>query len=67
MLVGNILSFLGPKFRKTLLLLWSHRASFILFFRKRFLAISMNHGRAEQSGLNVRFGTFLFYASFGLS
>src|SRR6266404_4539052 len=38
---------------------------FHFLFRKRFLAISMNHGKAEQSGLNVRFWDFLFYASFG--
>ncbi len=38
---------------------------FHFIFRKKFLAISMNHGKAEQSGLNVRFWDFLFYASFG--
>jgi len=40
-------------------------AVFHFLFRKRFLAISMNHGKAEKSGLNVRFWDFLFYASFG--
>src|SRR5450759_4670593 len=30
-----------------------------------FLAISMDHKKAEESGLNVKFWDFLFYASFG--
>src|SRR5712692_3200862 len=38
---------------------------FHFLFRKKFLLISMNHNKAEQSGLNVRFWDFLFYASFG--
>src|SRR5437899_11944866 len=38
---------------------------FHYIFRKKFLAISMNHAKAEQAGLNVRFWDFLFYASFG--
>jgi len=34
-------------------------------FSQEVLSISMNHGKAEQSGVNVRFWDFLFYASFG--
>src|SRR5882672_2670040 len=64
MLVGNILSVSWPEVRKTALL-YGAIGVFHFIFRKRFLAISMNHGKAEQSGLNVRFWDFLFYASFG--
>jgi len=35
---------------------------FHFIFRKKFLLISMNHDKAEQTGLNVRFWDFLFYA-----
>jgi zinc/manganese transport system permease protein len=34
-------------------------------FRKKFLLISMNHDKAENLGISVRFWDFLFYASFG--
>src|SRR4029079_3281310 len=34
-------------------------------FRKKFLAISMNHDAAETSMSSVRMWDFLFYASFG--
>jgi zinc/manganese transport system permease protein len=34
-------------------------------FRKKFLAISMDHDQAAANGLSVRFWDFLFYASFG--
>src|SRR6267154_1123856 len=63
MLVGNILSVSWPEVRKTALLYGAIGVVHFIF-RKRFLAISMNHGKAEQSGLNVRFWDFLFYASF---
>ena len=36
-----------------------------IIFRKKFLAISMNHEKAEAQGISVRFWDFLFYASFG--
>jgi len=39
--------------------------AFHFVFRKKFLAISMDHAKAESSGLNVRLWDFLFYASFG--
>src|SRR5260370_261450 len=64
MLVGNILSVCWPEVRKTALL-YGAIGVFHFVFRKRFLAISMNHGKAERSGVNVRFWDFLFYASFG--
>ena len=64
MLVGNILAVSWPEVRKTALL-YGGIGIFHFLFRKKFLAISMNHGKAEQSGMNVRFWDFLFYASFG--
>ena len=64
MLVGNILAVSWHEVRKTALL-YSAVGIFHFIFRKKFLAISMNHGKAEQSGMNVRFWDFLFYASFG--
>jgi len=39
--------------------------AFHYVFRRKFLAISMDHAKAESSGLNVRLWDFLFYASFG--
>jgi zinc/manganese transport system permease protein len=38
---------------------------FHYIFRKRFLAISMDHDNAETGGLNVKLWDFLFYASLG--
>src|SRR5215470_17316047 len=64
MLVGNILAVSWQEVRKTALL-YGAVDIFHFNFRKKFLSISMNHGKAEQSGMNVRFWDFLFYASFG--
>jgi zinc/manganese transport system permease protein len=64
MLVGNILAVSRPEVIKTALL-YSGIGLFHFIFRKKFLLISMNHNKAEQTGLNVRFWDFLFYASFG--
>src|SRR6516225_9621536 len=64
MLVGNILAVSWPEVRKTAFL-YGAIGLFHFIFRKKFLSISMNHGKAEQSGMNVRFWDFLFYASFG--
>jgi len=64
MLVGNILAVSWPEVRKTALL-YGAIGIFHFIFRKKFLAISMNHDRAAQAGLSVRFWDFLFYASFG--
>jgi zinc/manganese transport system permease protein len=64
MLVGNILAVSWHEVRKTAIL-YGLIGIFHFIFRKKFLLISMNHDRAEKSGLNVRFWDFLFYASFG--
>src|SRR6266853_1840405 len=64
MLVGNILAVSRPEVIKTAVL-YSVIGLFHFIFRKKFLLISMNHDKAEQSGLNVRLWDFAFYASFG--
>src|SRR4029434_9823530 len=64
MLVGNILAVSWADVRKTALLYGAIRI-FHYVFRETFLLIYMNHERAEQLGVNVRFWDFLFYASFG--
>src|SRR5256884_3237535 len=64
MLVGNILAVSWAEVRKTAFL-YGAIGIFHFIFRKKFLRISMNHNKAEQSGLNVRLWDFLFYASFG--
>jgi zinc/manganese transport system permease protein len=64
MLVGNILAVSWAEVRVTALL-YGAVGIFHYVFRKKFLLISMNHDKAEQAGLNVRFWDFLFYASFG--
>jgi zinc/manganese transport system permease protein len=64
MLVGNIIAVSWHDVTKTALL-YGAVAVFHYVFRKQFLAISMNHDRADATGLNVRFWDFLFYASFG--
>jgi zinc/manganese transport system permease protein len=64
MLVGNILAVSWPEVRKTAIL-YALVGIFHYVFRKKFLLISMNHAKAENLGLSVRFWDFLFYASFG--
>jgi zinc/manganese transport system permease protein len=64
MLVGNILAVSWPEVAKTAAL-YSGIGLFHYIFRRQFLAISLNHDAAEQSGLNVRWWDFLFYSSFG--
>ena len=64
MLVGNILAVSWPEVAKTAVL-YGVIGAFHFVFRHKFLAISMNHQQAEESGLNVKFWDFLFYASFG--
>jgi len=64
MLVGNILAVSWPEVRKTAIL-YGAIGIFHYIFREKFLMISMNHERAEQLGIKVRFWDFLFYASFG--
>ncbi len=64
MLVGNILAVSWPEVLKTAAL-YAAIGLFHFLFRRKFLAISMDHDRAEAQGLNVRLWDFLFYASFG--
>jgi zinc/manganese transport system permease protein len=65
MLVGNILAVSWAEVGKTAAL-YGAVGLFHFVFRKRFLAISLNHYDAEATGLSVRWWDFLFYASFGL-
>jgi len=64
MLVGNILAVSWLEVGKTAVL-YGAIGLFHYVFRHKFLAISMNHEKAESLGLSVRFWDFLFYASFG--
>ncbi|HET8925544.1 MAG TPA: metal ABC transporter permease [Candidatus Acidoferrum sp.] len=64
MLVGNILAVSWPEVRKTAVL-YGLIGMFHIIFRKKFLAISLDHEKAELAGIKVRFWDFLFYASFG--
>jgi zinc/manganese transport system permease protein len=64
MLVGNILTVSWFEVGKTAAL-YGAIGLFHFIFRKKFLAISIDHEKAEASGLSVRFWDFLFYASFG--
>jgi zinc/manganese transport system permease protein len=65
MLVGNILAVAWPDVLKTAAL-YVAVGAFHYVYRRQFLAISMDHQRAEAEGLRVRLWDFLFYASFGL-
>src|SRR5260370_27486805 len=64
MLVGNILAVSKHDVIKTAIL-YGCIGLFHFVFRKRFLAISMEHDIAEKMGINIRLCDFLFYASFG--
>ncbi|HEY7515258.1 MAG TPA: metal ABC transporter permease [Vicinamibacteria bacterium] len=64
MLVGNILAVSWPEVTKTAIL-YAAVGIFHYVFRRQFLAISMDHEKAEAEGLRVRLWDFLFYASFG--
>src|SRR5688572_2907812 len=64
MLVGNILAVSWQEVGETAAL-YGAIGLFHYFFRKQFLAISMNPEQATQSGMAVQFWDFLFYASFG--
>ncbi|MBZ5624387.1 MAG: metal ABC transporter permease [Acidobacteriia bacterium] len=64
MLVGNILTVSWFEVAKTAAL-YGAIGLFHYTFRKKFLAISMDHQKAEAAGISVRFWDFLFYASFG--
>jgi zinc/manganese transport system permease protein len=64
MLVGNILAVSWPEVGKTAML-YGAIGLFHYIFRKKFLAISMNHAAAEAEGISVKLWDFLFYGSFG--
>ncbi len=64
MLVGNILAVSRHDVIKTAIL-YGGIGLFHFIFRRKFLAISMQHDSAESLGINVRLWDFLFYASFG--
>ena len=64
MLVGNILTVSWFEVAKTAAL-YGAIGLFHYIFRHKFLAISMDHEKAEAEGISVRFWDFLFYASFG--
>jgi len=64
MLVGNILAVSWWEVAKTAAL-YAVIGAFHYAFRRQFLAISMDHAKAEREGLAVRRWDFLFYASFG--
>jgi zinc/manganese transport system permease protein len=64
MLVGNILAVSWPEVGKTAAL-YAVVGLFHYVFRRQFLAISMDHDKAERDGLNLKLWDFLFYASFG--
>ncbi len=64
MLVGNILAVSWGEVAETAGL-YGVIGIFHYVFRKKFLAISLDHEKAVAAGLSVRFWDFLFYASFG--
>ncbi len=64
MLVGNILAVYRHEVIKTAIL-YGCIGLFHFIFRKKFLAISLNHDKSENLGINVKLWDFLFYASFG--
>jgi len=64
MLVGNILAVSWPEVGRTAAL-YGAIGLFHYVFRRKFLAISMDHSGAVDRGVSVRFWDFLFYASFG--
>jgi zinc/manganese transport system permease protein len=64
MLVGNILAVSWTEVGKTAAL-YGVIGLFHYIFRHKFLAISMDHKKAEADGISVKFWDFLFYASFG--
>lgn len=64
MLVGNILAVSRHEVIKTAIL-YGCVGLFHFIFRKKFLAISLDHNSLEQPTLNYRLWDFFFYASFG--
>lgn len=64
MLIGNILSVTWGELARTAAL-YAAIGVFHFVFRKKFLLISLDEGKAERQGLSIRFWDLLFYVSFG--
>jgi len=64
MLVGNLLFVSWHDVIKTAIL-YGAIGLFHYIFRKKFLAVSMNHDLEQVDGMSVRFWDLLFYGSFG--
>ena len=64
MLVGNILAVAPAEVVRTAVL-YAVVGAFHYAFRHKFLAISLDHAKAEREGISVKLWDFLFYASFG--
>jgi zinc/manganese transport system permease protein len=64
MLVGNILAVSWTDVLKTAIL-YGAIGLFHYVCRHKFLAISLDHKKAEAEGISVKVWDFLFYASFG--
>jgi zinc/manganese transport system permease protein len=64
MLVGNLLFVSWHEVIKTAIL-YGAIGLFHYIFRKKFLAVSMNHDLERVDGMSVRFWDLLFYGSFG--
>jgi zinc/manganese transport system permease protein len=64
MLVGNLLFVSWHDVIKTAIL-YGAIGLFHYIFRKKFLAVSMNHDLEHVDGMSVRFWDLLFYGSFG--
>jgi len=64
MLVGNLLFVSWHEVIKTAVL-YGAIGLFHYIFRKKFLAVSMNHDLEHVDGMSVRFWDLLFYGSFG--
>jgi zinc/manganese transport system permease protein len=65
MLVGDVL-LVSLRDVLNMAVLYGCIGIFHVIFRKKFLAISLDPGRAESSGMNIRLWDVLFYMSFGL-
>ncbi len=63
-LVGNLL-LISPAEVIKIAVIYTGVGAFHYLFRKRFLLISQNPGKAYEEGVRIRFWDFLFYASFG--
>jgi len=64
MLVGNLLFVSWHDVIKTAIL-YGAIGLFHYIFRKKFLAVSLNHDLERVDGMSVRFWDLLFYGSFG--